>query len=95
MSSPIRPPVVRHTRTFIEAATAFYAGGPLPNCPNCSKAMSPGFLGSESFIGGSKWFLERTRLAFGGEEVAKPNTFGMVYIAGFRCRDCRYLVLQY
>ena len=67
----------------------------MPNCPNCAKPMAPGFLGSESFVGGSKWFLERTRLAFGGEEIAKPNTFGMVYIAGFRCRDCRYLMLQY
>jgi hypothetical protein len=57
--------------------------------------MAPGFLGSESFVGGSKWFLERTRLAFGGEELAKPNTFGMVYIPGFRCRECRTLVLQY
>jgi hypothetical protein len=57
--------------------------------------MSPGFLGSESFIGGSKWFLERTKLAFGGEEVAQPNTFGMVYIEGFRCRDCKTLVLKY
>jgi hypothetical protein len=57
--------------------------------------MAPGFLGSESFIGGSKWYLERTRLAFGGEEVAKPNMMGMVYIAGFRCRECRTLMLQY
>ncbi len=57
--------------------------------------MSPGFLGSESLVSGSKWFLERTRLAFGGEEIAKPNNFGMVYIPGFRCRDCRTLLLQY
>jgi hypothetical protein len=57
--------------------------------------MGPGFLGSESFVGGSKWYLERTRLAFGGEELAKPNAFSMVYIPGFRCRECRTLVLQY
>ncbi len=64
-------------------------------CPNCSKPMAPGFLGSESFVGGSKWFLERTRLAFGGEEVSKPNAFGMVYLAGFRCRECKTLLLRY
>ena len=57
--------------------------------------MAPGFLGSESFFGGSKWYLERTRLAFGGEEIAKPNPYSMVYIPGFRCRDCRTLLLQY
>lgn len=64
-------------------------------CPKCSKPMAPGFLGSESVFGGSKWFLERTRLAFGGEEVATPNSFGMVYIPGYRCRDCRTMVLDY
>ena len=57
--------------------------------------MGPGFLGSESLVSGSKWFLERTRLAFGGEEVAKPNAFGMVYIPGHRCRECKTLVLRY
>lgn len=57
--------------------------------------MSPGYLGSESIIHGSKWFLERTRLAFGGEELVKPDSFGMVYLTGFRCKDCRTLVLQY
>ena len=67
----------------------------MPDCPKCGKQMAPGFLGSESFVSGSKWFLERTRLAFGGEEIAKPNAFSMVYIEGFRCRDCRVLHLQY
>jgi hypothetical protein len=68
---------------------------PMTNCPSCGKPMAPGFLGSESFIGGSKWFLERTRLAFGGEDIARPNAFSMVYIPGFRCRDCKTLLLQY
>lgn len=67
----------------------------MTNCPNCAKPMAPGFLGSESFSGGSKWFLERTRLAFGGEELAKPNAFSMVYIPGFRCRECHTLLLRY
>ncbi len=57
--------------------------------------MAPGFLGSESFVAGSKWYLERTRLAFGGEDIARPNAYSMVYIPGFRCRDCRTLLLKY
>jgi hypothetical protein len=65
------------------------------NCPVCSKPMSPGFLGSESFIGGSKWYLERTRLALGGEEIGKPDTWGMVFLPGHRCRECKVMVLQY
>jgi uncharacterized protein DUF6487 len=67
----------------------------MPDCPKCGRAMSPGFLGSESLVEGSKWFLERTRLAFGGEEIVKPNSFGMVYVEGFRCRDCHVLQLSY
>ena len=57
--------------------------------------MAPGFLGSEGLMGGSRWYLERTRLAFGGEEVAKPSRFGVVYIPGHRCRECQTLVLRY
>jgi hypothetical protein len=57
--------------------------------------MAPGFLGSEGLVAGSKWYLERTRLGFGGEEIAPTSGFGMVYIAGFRCRDCKALLLQY
>lgn len=67
----------------------------MTDCPNCAKPMAAGFLGSESFVSGSKWFLERTRLAFGGEELMKPNSFGMVYLPGFRCRECRTLLLNY
>lgn len=67
----------------------------MPSCPNCSKQMAPGFLGSEGFASGSKWYLERTRLGFGGEEIAPTSGFGMAYIPGFRCRECRTLVLQY
>lgn len=65
------------------------------NCPRCQKPMVPGFLGSESFIGGSKWYLERTRLALGGDELAKPDTWGMVYLAGHRCTDCRVVLVSY
>lgn len=67
----------------------------MPNCPNCGKPMAAGFLGSEGLVGGSKWYLERTRLGFGGEELVKPNSFGVVYIPGFRCRECKLLSLQY
>lgn len=67
----------------------------MTECPKCGKAMAPGYLGSESLVEGSKWFMERTRLAFGGEEVAKPNSFGMVYMEGYRCRECKVLELTY
>jgi hypothetical protein len=67
----------------------------MPSCPNCSKPMAPGFLGSEGLVEGAKWYLERTRMGFGGEELAAKSGFGMVYIPGFRCRECKTLVLQY
>ncbi len=57
--------------------------------------MEPGLLGSESFTGGAKWYRRRTRLATGGEPLVKPGALGMVYIEGFRCPDCRTLLLSY
>ena len=67
----------------------------MPDCPKCGKTMAPGYLGSESLVEGSKWFLERSRLAFGGEEIVKPNSYGMVYVEGYRCRECHILQLSY
>lgn len=67
----------------------------MANCPNCTKPMAPGWLGSESFIGGAKWYQERNTLALGGEPLVKPDLLGMVYIEGFRCKACNTLLLRY
>lgn len=67
-----------------------------PNaCPQCGKIMVKGFLVAESFLEGAKWTLQKTRLALGGEVLAKSDGFGNVYIDGFRCASCRLVILHY
>jgi hypothetical protein len=57
--------------------------------------MAHGYLRTESYIGGAKWTLRRTRLGAPGVPLVQPDGFGFVYIEGFRCPDCRYLGLHY
>lgn len=67
----------------------------MAECPNCGQSMEDGYLGSESFIGGAKWFKKKSKLGAGGEPVAKPGRLGMVYIEGERCSACKLLLLHY
>ena len=64
-------------------------------CPHCGGDMDQGFLGSESFISGMKWFKEKTVLALGGEKIKEPGMSGMVYLDGFICRNCQTMVVTY
>jgi hypothetical protein len=57
--------------------------------------MERGYLGSESFIRGVKWFAEKSKLGTGGVELVKPGGLGMVYLEGRRCPDCKLLLLRY
>ncbi len=57
--------------------------------------METGFLGSESLIGGAKWYKKKSRLGTGGEPLVKPGGLGMVYVEGERCQGCRLLLLRY
>ena len=65
------------------------------NCPNCDAAMDSGYLVAESLLGGAKWTRRKTRLAAGGEALTAPDAWGNVYLGGFRCGECRTLVLAY
>ena len=65
------------------------------NCPNCGAVMSSGFLVAESLMEGAKWKAKKTRLAAGGDALVDPDTWGNVYVGGFRCTSCRTLVLSY
>jgi hypothetical protein len=67
----------------------------IPKCPHCDGEMEPGYLGSESFISGMKWFKEKTVLALGGEKIKEPGMSGMVYLDGFICRKCSTMVVTY
>ncbi|MFQ5951542.1 MAG: PF20097 family protein [Candidatus Geothermarchaeales archaeon] len=65
------------------------------SCPRCKGPMDDGYLGSESLIGGSKWFKRKSRLATGGDPIASPDGLGMVYLEGSRCQSCRLIVITY
>lgn len=51
--------------------------------------------GSESLIGGAKWFTQKSKLGTRGEPLAEPGRLGMVYIQGERCLGCKLLLLRY
>ena len=56
--------------------------------------MEPGTLRSESFIGGAIW-LSLAEGRKGKEAIAGTDLLGYVKISGFRCTECRTLVLDY
>lgn len=75
-------------------------GGEMPSsppmlCPECGNPMEHGFLAAESYIGGAKWAVKKSKLGAGGKALVKPDVLGNVYLEGFRCPDCKYLSLHY
>jgi hypothetical protein len=63
-------------------------------CPHCGKEMEQGTLRSESFIDGAKW-LPLAEGRRGKQAIAGTDLLGYVKISGFRCAECRTLVLDY
>ena len=57
--------------------------------------MEVGVLGSESLTTQSRWYKKRTALALGGEKIGDYAPSGMTWIDGFRCPNCRLLILRY
>ena len=56
--------------------------------------MEPGIMRAESFFGGAKWLglpYRRTNKHI----IVNPDWLGYVKMPGFRCADCRQLVLNY
>ncbi|MCJ7516432.1 MAG: PF20097 family protein [Methanomassiliicoccales archaeon] len=72
-------------------------------CPKCGKEMEPGYVSGWTYSGFSLW--QAKALGFGvdwytkdnkeTERLRKASWGGEVKIDGFRCKDCRTLVLQY
>ncbi len=65
------------------------------NCPKCAKEMESGFVRAESFIGGVKWMKEKSNRSLGLEGIAKPDSLGFCFMQGYRCPECRYVIIQY
>ena len=57
--------------------------------------MEPGFLGSESYVEGAKWYSKKTALGLGGEKVKDPELMGMVYLDALRCKACKLILARY
>ncbi|MFH0815375.1 MAG: PF20097 family protein [Methanobacteriota archaeon] len=64
-------------------------------CPKCGQPMEAGYLGTESLVGGAKWYLKKTVLALDGEKLKEPDMSGMVYIDSLRCKECRVILARY
>jgi hypothetical protein len=64
-------------------------------CPNCGSDTEGGTLGAMTYVGGVKWFKERSTLALGGETLESKPLGGMVWLDGKRCPSCRLLLLNY
>ena len=63
-------------------------------CPYCRAPLEKGVVGAESLTGGANWYKSRSTLALGGEPIGDSATGGMVWLDGYRCRNCRKLILQ-
>ncbi len=71
------------------------------NCPKCGIEMEPGYLSSWTYMGIS--LLGPKLYGFGvdwyggdkPERLRKAGLGGEVKIDGFRCKNCRLVLLQY
>jgi hypothetical protein len=57
--------------------------------------MEPGFLGTERVFSDVGWFKEKSVFGTGGESLSLKDRLSMIYIEGFRCKDCKTLLLKY
>ena len=67
----------------------------LDECPSCHAKNSRGFLVCEAFVEGPKWDTKTSRLGFGGEQLAKPSTLGLVHLEARLCTNCRLVMFHY
>jgi hypothetical protein len=67
----------------------------MTNCPVCGKPMESGFLGTERIFSDVGWYKEKSVFGTGGESLALKDRLSMIYIEGFRCKDCKILQLKY
>ena len=68
--------------------------GVMSNCPDCGKPMEKGFLGSESIFSEVRWFEEKNTFGTGGEGLGSRGRL-MTYLEGYRCKECKTLIMQH
>lgn len=64
-------------------------------CPYCNEKMEAGLIESEGIVSGMKWVQKKRILGIGGEKIGKSNISGLTYLEGFRCKNCRMMILKY
>ena len=57
--------------------------------------MDLGTLGFFTLLGGARWYKERSELMLGGDSIVKNPLGGNTWLDGFRCPNCRLLLLSY
>ena len=75
-----------------------------PECPYCRSPIQPGYLGVATYqaLGTARWFDPGTDplmvglpLGVGGGEVITSGGLGGVVVYGYRCTNCRTIILRY
>lgn len=75
-----------------------------PKCPQCGRQMQEGYMGINAYgpIGGilyaesPKWYAEKSLLGTGGESLnLSAGLERIFYLRGYRCPDCRQMLLSY
>ncbi len=63
-------------------------------CPICGDEMEPGMMRTDSLFGSAKWIgTPYSRVS--KHTIMNPDWLGYIQMAGFRCVNCRQLVLRY
>lgn len=57
--------------------------------------MDDGFLGTERIFSDVSWFKVKTTFGTGGESLSLKDRLSMIYIEGFRCKECKVMFLKY
>jgi len=64
-------------------------------CPACGGELETGFLICEALTDGPKWATKPSKLGIGGDELLKPNKFGILNIESGRCLKCRTIAFRF
>ena len=64
-------------------------------CPSCGGEGESGFLICEALTDGPKWSAKPSKLGIGGDELLKPNKFGILNIESARCTKCKAVAFRY
>ncbi len=64
-------------------------------CPYCKEEMEYGLIEGEGIVSGMKWVKKKRIMGIGGEKIGTSNVSGLTYLEGYRCPNCKKMILDY